>query len=257
MSTTVVVTGSKSGIGKGLLASYASRSNHIVVAAIRDGLDSEAGKALLSLPVGSGSKIIVKKYDASSTSAATGLVEELESKDGLTKLDIVVANAGILKTMENVAGTSAEDFTEHFNINALSPILLYQATAALLNKSKQTPKFLVVSTRLASIGLQSSLPLPLAAYNVSKAAVNLAVARIHADEPKIVALPVHPGFVATNMGNRAVAKLGIDPNSDQNPAISVDESVAGMLKVFDNATKENESGKFIGYDGEEDTVVGC
>lgn len=251
MSTTVVVTGSKSGIGKGLLASYASRPNHIVVAAIRDGLDSEAGKALLSLPVGSGSKILVKKYDASSTSAATGLVEELEAKDGVTTFEIVVANAGVLKTFENVAGTSAEDFTEHFNINTLSPILLYQATAALLNKSKQTPKFFVISSSLASIGSQSSIPLSPAAYNVSKAAVNLAVARIHANEPKIVALPIHPGFVATNIGNRAVAKLGIDPNSDRNPAISVDESVAGMLKVFDNATKENGSGKFLGYDGEE------
>ena len=251
MSTTVIVTGSKSGIGKGLLTSYASRPNHTVVAAIRDGSTAEAGKALLSLPVGSGSKIIVKNYDASSISAATDLVEELKAKDGVTTLDIVVANAGILKSLENIAGTSAEEFTEHFNINALSPILLYKATAPLLNLSKQTPKFFVISTRLASIGSQSGLPLPLAAYNVSKAAVNLAAARIHADEPKIVAIPVHPGFVATKMGNSAVAKLGIDPDSDKSPAISVDESVTGMLKIFDSATKDNGSGKFLGYDGEE------
>jgi hypothetical protein len=44
MSTTVLITGFKSGIGKGLLEAYASRPNTTAIAAIRDGPDSPASK---------------------------------------------------------------------------------------------------------------------------------------------------------------------------------------------------------------------
>lgn len=99
-TTTVLVTGCKSGIGRGLLSAYASRPNTLAIAAIRDGPDSAAGKALISLPVGLGSKVIVAKYDAGSKTAAVDLVTFLKSTYQLSVLDVVIANAGILGILD-------------------------------------------------------------------------------------------------------------------------------------------------------------
>ena len=95
--TTVVITGSKSGIGKGLLSTYAASPNTLAIAAIPDGPDSEVAKDLTSLPVGAGSEVVVAKYDASSRTAAIELVSFLRSVHEVRSLDVVVANADILK----------------------------------------------------------------------------------------------------------------------------------------------------------------
>lgn len=62
-------------------------------------------------------------------------------------------------------------FTESFNINVLSGVVLYQAVSSLLKKSS-APKWISVSSR----GGSTSAPLPwypyAAAYCMSKAAQN-------------------------------------------------------------------------------------
>lgn len=240
-TTTVVVTGSKSGIGKGLLSSYASRPNTLAIAAIRDGPESEAAKALTSLPVGSGSKIVVAKYNAGSKTAGVDLVSYLKSTYGVTSLDVVVANAGILKHFGPAKEASAETITEHFEINTLAPILLYQATQELLNASKQTPKFFFISSSIGSNTLQDHYPLPMLAYGMSKSAINWAASRIHREEDRIVVVPMQPGWVQTAMGNQAAEFAGM--KSDEVP-VKLEDSVNGLMSVFDQADKATFSGKF-------------
>ena len=203
-NTTVLITGSKTGIGKGLLSSYALRPNTVAIAAIRDGPDSEAAKALTSLPVGPGSKILVAKYDASSKTAGVELVNFLQARHDTSSLDIVVANAGILKHYGLAREASAETITEHFDINTLAPILLYSATSGLLNASKQTPKFFIISSNIGSNGLQDSYPMPMIAYGMSKAAVNWAASRIHREEDRVVVIAVQPGWVQTGKSPLAI-----------------------------------------------------
>jgi norsolorinic acid ketoreductase len=198
-TTSVLITGSKSGIGKGLLAAYASRPNTLAIAAIRDGPDSGAAKALTSLPVGPGSKIVVAKYDASSRTAATELVKFIKATHHVSSLDVVIANAGILKHFGPAKEASAETIAEHFEINTLAPILLYQATQELLNASSQTPKFFFISSSIGSNGLQDHYPLPVLAYGLSKTALNWAASRIHREEDRIVVVPMQPGWVQTGM----------------------------------------------------------
>lgn len=194
MSSTVLITGSKSGIGKALLASYAARPNTIAISAIRDSPDSAVAKELKSLPVGKGSKVIVVKYDAASPSAASEAVSALKSEHSITHLDVVVANAGILKHFGPAIEASPETLLEHLQINTLAPIFLYQATHALLSAST-TPKFFIISSTLGSIGSMSQLPLPMLAYGMSKAAVNYAAVKFHSEDSKIIVVPVQPGWV--------------------------------------------------------------
>jgi len=240
-TTTVLITGSKSGIGKGLLSAYASRPNTLAIAAIRDGPESEAAKALTSLPVGPGSKVVVAKYNASSKTAAVELVNYLKSVHHVGALDVVVANAGILKHFGPAREASAETISEHFEINTLASILLYQATQELLSASKQAPKFFFISSSIGSNGLQDNYPLPMIAYGMSKAALNWAASRIHREEDRIVVVAMQPGWVQTAMGNTAAEYAGMNP---KDVPVTLEESVKGLITVFDKADKATYSGKF-------------
>jgi norsolorinic acid ketoreductase len=175
------------------------------------------------------------------------MVEYLKSNHGIEVLDIVVANAGLLKQWGPVRSVESRDLTEHFIVNTLAPIQLYQATTPLLDKAAQPGKFAVVSTTLASNGLMDQFaPLQMIAYNMSKAALNSAMGRVHREEDKLIVFPIHPGWIATNMGSQAAIWAGMgrdDPPDDLN------ESCAGMMKVIDAATKEDGSGKFYDFKG--------
>ena len=206
-NTTVLITGSKTGIGKGLLATYAARPNTLAIAAIRDAPESEIAKTLTSLPVGAGSKVVVAKYDASSRTAAVELVKYIKSVHKVSSLDVVVANAGILKHFGPAKEASAETIAEHFEINSLAPILLYQATQELLNALIQTPKFFFISSSIGSNALQDHYPLPVLAYGISKSALNWATSRIHREEDRIVIVAMQPGWVQTGKPLTAPIKM--------------------------------------------------
>ena len=246
--TTVLITGTKSGIGRNLLAAYASRKNTLVIAAIRDGPDSVPAKELEAIPTGDGSKIVVVKYDAGSETSADEMVSYLESAHKITSLDIVVANAGILKQWGPVREVKSDEILEHFVIHTLGPIRLYKATAPLLDKSEQTPKFFIISSSLGSNALMDNYaPMKMIAYGMAKAAVNFAASRIHREEDKIVVVPVQPGWIATDMGSRAAVWAGMNPND---PPVKMEDAVSGLMTVFDSANKEEYSGKFWNQNNE-------
>lgn len=238
--TTVLITGSKSGIGKGLLSVYAARPNTLAIAAIRDGPDSEAANVLTSLPVGAGSKVIVAKYDAASTTSAQELVSYLQSQHSIQYLDIVVANAGILKHSGPVKDASAELLNEHFRVNSLGPILLYQAVYPLLRAAKE-PKYFIISSAVGSMGIMEHYTFPFLAYGMSKAAVNYFAKKAHLEDDKITVVPFQPGWVQTNMGHKAAELAGLDTSD---VPVTLEQSVSGLIKLFDAATKSGMSGTF-------------
>lgn len=245
-SPTVLITGAKAGIGRALFETFASRPNHTVIAAIRDQTDSKPARELSSVSVGSGSKVIVAQYDAGSDSAAEDLVSYLQSNNGIQHLDVVIANAGILKNPNLVKYSKGDDFVEHFRINTLGPILLYKATAGLLNASKQTPKFFIISSVIGSNTQMDSFPLPSSAYGVSKAAVNWVAGKIHREEERLVVIPIQPGWVQTAMGERAAEVIGMKA---KDVPVSVEDSVRGIVAMLDKATKSEHSGRFWDQEG--------
>lgn len=189
----------QSGIGKVLLSTYLARPRHTVVAGLRnpDGLSS-AHHTLQELPHGTDSQVIVVKIDSTSECDAKQAVETLVSQHGITRLDIVIANAGVSKYFGAAQVTPAAEMADHFAINTVGPLLLFQATAALLDAAPN-PKFVVLSSGAGSIGLVDTLPVENTAYGASKAAANFVTKRIHYENPHLIAFPINPGWLQTEV----------------------------------------------------------
>jgi norsolorinic acid ketoreductase len=246
---TVLITGANRGIGKGFTATFLSQPATTVIAAVRDPA-SAAG--LAELPTAEGSKLITVKLDSSVADDASNAVAKLKSEHGIEALDIVIANAGIAKNGTSVRNTSADGITEHFAVNSLGPVLLFQATADLLQASKTgNPKFVALSTFIGSIGGIDALtslgwPNTASPYGGSKAALNWFVRRLHFEEPWLTSFVFHPGLVETDMAHGALEGTGLSVKDVG--AITVDTSVSGMVKTIMAATRETSS-TFQNYDG--------
>ncbi|MCJ1405881.1 hypothetical protein MMC11_009111, partial [Xylographa trunciseda] len=204
---TYLTTGANRGLGKGLLAIFLSRSNTIVIAGVRDP-SSASSKALHEILVGHGSKVIVVKIDNSSEIDAATAIKELQSVHNVTKLDVVISNAGISDYPKSVADQTLAEVQDHIAVNAIGPLLLFQAVYPLLKKSAE-PKFVVLGSPIGSIGGMESRPFPLFAYGASKAMAHYLTRKIHFENEWLVAFVVDPGFVQTDMGNRGAALFGL------------------------------------------------
>ena len=127
-----------------------------------------------------------------SESDAKAAIELLRSKHKISKLDIVMANAGIGTDFSFVKETPVQAMKDHFEVNVIGPLILFQATLPLLTAAPD-PKFMVTSSSVGSIG--DILQAPSLAYGCSKAAVNYLVRKVHVEHPNITTVALHPGFV--------------------------------------------------------------
>jgi norsolorinic acid ketoreductase len=241
-STSYLVTGANRGIGKGIVTALLARPNTTVIAGVRDP-EADLSKALKSLPVASGSKLIIIKLDSTSTTDAELAAKTLASEYNLTSLDVLVANAGILQAFGPALQTPAKELAEVFNVNSIAPLVQLQGLWPLISKSAE-PKFFVVSTNIASLGLMEHIPLQALSYGVSKVAANYIVRKLHFENPELVSVALHPGWVQTDMGWFAANSNGV-----KEVPVTIDQSASGLLNVIDTATKGKESGSFIGFDG--------
>jgi norsolorinic acid ketoreductase len=130
----------------------------------------------------------IYRFDSTSDTAAYSLAEELATK--ISRIDIVIANAGTGESFMPVRATSPDQLREYFEVNSLGPFKLYQGMSALLDKSAE-PKFILVSSVLGSITEMNSTPC--GAYGASKAAANFLVRKIHLEEERVVTVALHPG----------------------------------------------------------------
>lgn len=131
--------------------------------------------------------------DNLSEGSAADAVKDLQSKHGITKLDVVIANAGISDFYGPALSTPLSEVRNHFEVNAIGSLALFQATWPLLEAAPK-PTFVVLSTGLASIGDMDSKPMPVAAYGASKAAINYITRKIHFENPNLIAFPISPGY---------------------------------------------------------------
>lgn len=95
-----------------------------------------------------------------------------------------------------LADASMADMTEHFTVNVLGPLALFQATVALLRNSSSSAgsestsvgRFIVVSSLVGSTG--ELVPFHAGPYGTSKAAVNHLTVKLQQENPDLVILPV-------------------------------------------------------------------
>lgn len=168
------------------------RPNTTVIAGVRD-TEGASSKSISSLPTGQNSKAIVVHIDSLSENSAKDSVKVLQSKHGITKLDVVVANAGISNYYGLAIDTPLSEVRDHFEVNTIAVLALFQATWPLLQVAPE-PKFVALTTGLASIGDMGSMPMPVTAYGASKVAVNYITRKIHFENPDLIAFPISPGY---------------------------------------------------------------
>ncbi|KAJ4854395.1 short chain dehydrogenase domain-containing protein [Trichoderma breve] len=225
--TVVLITGANRGIGFQLARKFLSRDNTILIAAVRNPDNASSTKALLELPHGTESSLIITKIDSLDTSSATSGLASIS--DRIDHLDLVIANAGILDAYGPVMEMSLDDVSAHVAVNTLGPIALLQAAKSLLQNAAN-PRFVVISS---SIG----------AYGASKAAINYLMRRVHFEEKWLTSMVICPGWTQTDMGNTGAQKL----NFGETAPVPLDVSVDGVFQEIDEM-KRTEGGKFAAFD---------
>ncbi|CAI6337948.1 unnamed protein product [Periconia digitata] len=239
VATTVLITGANRGLGYGLAEVYLARPNHIVIGAVRN---PDTAGALEALTKGEGSSLIIVKIDSLSESDPAATIEAVKTQ-GITALDIVIANAGISQVFPQAHDVEISDLLRHLQVNVFGVILLFKAVRPLLLAAKE-PKFVTLGSSAGSLSEMATRNFPNSVYGTSKAALNYITLKIHFENPTLTAFPVDPGWVQTDMGNTGAQSLGLNKAE-----IEVNTSVLGMIGVIDAADRENMSGKFMHYDG--------
>ncbi|KAJ0422843.1 hypothetical protein BJY00DRAFT_300088 [Aspergillus carlsbadensis] len=243
MSRTILVTGASRGIGKGLVTHYLAQPSTTLIATVRDTTSPNA-KDLESLPRGAGSRIIVVALKSDSPTSSDEAATSLQTQHGITHIDIVIANAGICDHWGPMSEAADADVLSHFEVNALGPLRLFRAVAPLL-KEAATPKFIYISTLLASIGGIGQMETLTGPYGMSKAAGNYMVRKIHDENAHLATLSVDPGLVQTDLGDRAAQTYGLEK-----APVTLDESVSGITAQIEKLEKSTTSGSFVNTRGE-------
>ncbi|KAF2805676.1 NAD(P)-binding protein [Mytilinidion resinicola] len=238
-NTVVLITGANRGIGHALTAEYLSRPHTTLIAAVRD--PKANSKALETLPKGTGSTLLTVKIDSLSPTDAKAAIAALPPS--FPHIDLVIANAGVT-VFNPVLDITVDEYLYHQNINVLGPLLLFQATWPLLQKSA-APKFIVISSSLGSVKAGPEWGMPSGAYGASKASINYLTRKLHFEHERLVALPICPGWTQTDMGNESAAVFraaegGLAP-------VTLEDSIRGVVKEIDGAIR-TEEGRFACYD---------
>ena len=134
---------------------------------------------------------IIDGIDVSEAAFSERLKTELAGQ----KLDVIINNAGILKT-DSFGHLDYEEMLEQFRVNAFGPL---RVTEALVDNLQEGSKVAIVSSRVGSIGDNGSGGNY--AYRASKAAVNQIGTNLkHELRPHGIAVALlHPGMVATEL----------------------------------------------------------
>ncbi|EJU05876.1 NADP-binding protein [Dacryopinax primogenitus] len=241
MSPTVyLVSGANRGIGLGLVTSLATRANVIVFGGVRDPSSATDLKALQNKYPRT---VHIVKLTSASRSDNLAAIEQIKRTAG--RLDVVIANAGIAKFWGSILDTPEEEMREHYEVNVVGPTVLFQAAWPLLKKSTR-PDFAIISSVAGSIAVGAAMPAGVLAYGASKAGANFLAMKLHSEHPELVVIPIHPGSVATDMGDYGKKN---DAVIRELTFIPVEKSVGGILNVVDDAKRPLDGPKMISYDG--------
>ncbi|KAI9711720.1 MAG: hypothetical protein M1820_001864 [Bogoriella megaspora] len=231
-------TDNSKGLGRGFVEILLLRSDTTVIATTRS---SSQFSHLSDLAKHPSSQLITVAIESESKYDAIYAVEDLQQNYSIAKLDVVIACAGATVSPAPAAEVAIQDIQNCFMVNTIAPLLLFQATKPLLERAA-SPKFVVISSIAGSLGEVPSYTSPCAAYGTSKAATNFLVLRIGKENPGLLAMALHPGWIRTDMGNAAATRAG-----KAEAPITISEAVEGVLQEIDTATEES-SGAFRTFD---------
>ena len=176
------------------MTAYLSRPKTTVIAVIRNpSLSPLRALSTVHLHKDPTSTLIIVKIDNTSTTDAKKAIESLQSVHNISKLDTVIANAAVQNNVfEKLADVDPAQVQEHFYVNALGSLMLFQAVLPMLQKASQ-PKFVLLGSPMGSIGGMEMRPFSMNAYGVSKAAAHYFVRKIHFENEGLIAFAIDPG----------------------------------------------------------------
>ncbi|KAL1756543.1 hypothetical protein FB107DRAFT_211280 [Schizophyllum commune] len=246
MSPTVyLVSGANRGIGLSLVALLAARPDTIVFAGAREPARATDLQALATAHPNRVYPVKLVSADRASNAAAA---EEIKKVAG--KLDVVIANAAISECIENMLGVPKEELVRHFEINSVGPLVLFQAVWPLL-KASPAPKFVPITSMVGSVEVGSLFDIDNIPYGTSKAALNWITRKLHHDFPELIAFPINPGTVETDLLKNGRKDPKVVEALKTLPPITPEESARGILEQVDKATRETHGGQFVNYVGQE------
>ncbi|KAL1702816.1 hypothetical protein EV121DRAFT_281595 [Schizophyllum commune] len=253
-SIVYLVSGSNRGIGLALVTHLASRSNTIVFAGARN---PNVASDLHALVAKHPNRVHIVELKAGDVEGNKRAVEEIRKKAG--QLDVVIANAGEWvkedggsrkpvrekEADEPLLGVSPESMREHYDVNVIGTLVLFQAAYPLM-KTSPTRKFIVIGAHGGAITTGPEYGVMLGPYAVTKAAVHYLAKKLQFENEDFVIFPILPGLVDTDMYHYAQS------NSEflaKQPGVSAAECASGIMRVVDGATRENAGGKFLDAEG--------
>ncbi|KAH8813789.1 NAD(P)-binding protein [Flagelloscypha sp. PMI_526] len=194
-------------------------------------------------------RVHVVKLVSGDVEGTRAVASEIKSKVGY--LDVVIANAGISSYYGPVVDTPLEAAREHFEVNFIGSLVLFQETYELLKASTNAPKFIPLSSAAASLELYLPMPPGFLAYGTSKAAVNYLARKAHFENEWLISFPLSPGIVTTDMAkdNRERDLTGALRAAQDAMAISAEDAAHLLVDIITNATREKHGGQFVNIDG--------
>lgn len=206
--------GANRGLGLGLVQTFLNKNEYRVIASCRDPPQARELQTLKSQNI---DRLLILPLEVDKIRSHQELRSLLVNQHHVDSIDILIGNAGVMFTT-GLLLTSEEEMITCFQTNVIGNLFLIQTFLDLVLAS-QAKLICFVSSSLGSI--QQNDTSNYAAYNVSKAAVNMLASNLAASEfsagGKVLCL--HPGWVQTEMGG------------DHAP-LTVTESTHGMVDVI-------------------------
>lgn len=227
-----LLTGANRGLGLALATLLLQRGDHLL-ATCRDPGEAEA---LAALQAAHPDRCRVVALDVAAADAPAGVAaaarDWLAGDGDGALIDLLVNNAGVLKTGERFGSIDGDDVLDSLRINAVAPLLLTQALAPLLADGARVAN---ISSQLGAIASVTRFGTP--SYAIGKAAQNMATAQLAQalGERGIVVLALHPGWVRTDMGG-------------SDATLAPGDAAAGLLAVLDGSTRA-DGGRFLDWSG--------
>ena len=214
-----LIMGASRGIGRELVRQLLAAGWQVYATARADAALAEL-QAAGALPL---------QLDVTRPESLAGLGWQLDG----ARLDLAVYVAGVYGPSHQTATAppTQADFDAVMHANVLGAMQALPLVAPMVEEA--AGRFVVISSGMGSIGEAESSHGWI--YRVSKAALNMALRSAAFDYPKATLLAMSPGWVRTDMGG-------------EDAALSVEDSVAGMLKVV-LARGVEDSGSFWDHAG--------
>jgi len=247
------ITGASRGIGLEFVRQLSESAENVVFALVRDRQTSTRVTAL------GRSNVHILEADITDFKALKKAAEDASKTTG-GKLDMLINNAALIPTerrmylldsyQEGEEELLEKDLRDSFNVNVVGVVHTTNAFLPLLHAGS-LKKVITLSSALGDLDATLEVGIPYSpSYSISKAAVNMVVAKYAVDHKKngFVFLALSPGMVDTKTSpptaedieaSKAFAALigPMAPPTFKGP-ITPQESVEMMLKVINDATVE-------------------